>query len=236
MGRADYLLILLLRQSIMKIGNLAAKADPSGDRKSSPGEEAVIIAGGQHLTSKPVQVSKFTGADAAIASPDSNESSQGGNSSDYYSDGDDTMSDSEGGDRDGQVGFAGMMDSVKQKMVNRIMAEFLAMFGADKGRTRPYNPVECPATSTPNTFLMGWNGPGPSNPRNAGKFPNRRGSDASNNGGDDRPKRPAVDTPPTTSFETRLRFACPYFKRNAGKHQKWRSCAAPGWNSVRRVK
>jgi len=33
-----------------------------------------------------------------------------------------------------------------------------------------------------------------------------------------------------------LRFACPYFKRNPGRHRKSRTCAGPGWASVHRVK
>jgi hypothetical protein len=32
------------------------------------------------------------------------------------------------------------------------------------------------------------------------------------------------------------RFACPYFKRNAARHQAWRSCAGPGWDTVHRTK
>jgi hypothetical protein len=32
------------------------------------------------------------------------------------------------------------------------------------------------------------------------------------------------------------RFACPYFKRNAARHQSWRSCAGPGWDTVHRTK
>jgi hypothetical protein len=32
------------------------------------------------------------------------------------------------------------------------------------------------------------------------------------------------------------RFACPYFKRNAARHQTWRSCAGPGWDTVHRTK
>jgi len=237
---ADNLLIrLLIDQSNLagvNFRDLAAKADLSVNRKSSSREEACVTTEGQHLTSEPTQVCKPTSADTATASPDSNESSQGGNSSDYYSNGDDTMSDSEDGDRDGQVDFDRMLDSMKQKMVNSIMAEFLAMFGDGKSRTTPCNPTECPITSTSSTFLVDWNGSGSSNPKNAGRLPHRRGSDASNSGDDDQPKRPTVETPPARSFETRLRFACPYFKRNAEKHQRWRSCAGPGWNSVHRVK
>ena len=33
-----------------------------------------------------------------------------------------------------------------------------------------------------------------------------------------------------------LRFACPYFKRNPGRHKESRTCAGPGWESVHRVK
>jgi hypothetical protein len=32
------------------------------------------------------------------------------------------------------------------------------------------------------------------------------------------------------------RFACPYYKRNPTKHQDWRSCAGPGWETVHRAK
>jgi hypothetical protein len=33
-----------------------------------------------------------------------------------------------------------------------------------------------------------------------------------------------------------LRLACPFYKRNPEIHQKWRSCAGPGWDTVHRVK
>ena len=32
------------------------------------------------------------------------------------------------------------------------------------------------------------------------------------------------------------RFACPFYRRNARKHLKHRSCGGPGWNSVHRIK
>jgi hypothetical protein len=32
------------------------------------------------------------------------------------------------------------------------------------------------------------------------------------------------------------KFACPYFKRNPKKYQKWTSCPGPGWDEVHRVK
>jgi hypothetical protein len=31
-------------------------------------------------------------------------------------------------------------------------------------------------------------------------------------------------------------YACPYFKRNRTKYQRWRGCPGPGWDSVHRVK
>jgi hypothetical protein len=31
-------------------------------------------------------------------------------------------------------------------------------------------------------------------------------------------------------------YACPYFKRNRQKYQRWRGCPGPGWDSIHRVK
>jgi hypothetical protein len=66
-------------------------------------------------------------------------------------------------------------------------------------------------------------------------------NDAEQDGDDDQeedhPKRPRKTPPSGALARVRLRkFACPFFKRNPDKHQRWRSCAGPGWETVHRVK
>lgn len=67
----------------------------------------------------------------------------------------------------------------------------------------------------------------------------KRSEDESENGdGDgDKTKRPnpKADNDKGKGKEG-LRFACPYFKHNPMKYQRWGTCLGPGWEEVRRVK
>jgi len=53
--------------------------------------------------------------------------------------------------------------------------------------------------------------------------------------GDGSPAKRQKINVPAANDKTR-KLACPYYKRNPGLHQKYRSCAGPGWSSCHRVK
>ncbi|KAK4172880.1 hypothetical protein QBC36DRAFT_304124 [Triangularia setosa] len=48
--------------------------------------------------------------------------------------------------------------------------------------------------------------------------------------------RRATSDSPAGLTRSGNKFACPYFKRNPRKYQKWTSCPGPGWEEVHRVK
>ncbi|VBB74117.1 Putative protein of unknown function [Podospora comata] len=48
--------------------------------------------------------------------------------------------------------------------------------------------------------------------------------------------RRATSDSPAGLMRSGNKFACPYFKRNPRKYQKWTSCPGPGWEEVHRVK
>jgi hypothetical protein len=54
--------------------------------------------------------------------------------------------------------------------------------------------------------------------------------------GNDPGKRPRKSANSLAKPTLHLRLACPFFKRNPDVHQRWRSCAGPGWDTVHRVK
>jgi hypothetical protein len=49
-------------------------------------------------------------------------------------------------------------------------------------------------------------------------------------------KKPRRNLEGISSVRSSRKFACPFFKRNPENHQRWRSCAGPGWVNVHRVK
>jgi hypothetical protein len=51
----------------------------------------------------------------------------------------------------------------------------------------------------------------------------------------ERPRKRPKDENSENAGETR-KFACPYFKRNRRKYQRFRSCPGPGWDTVHRMK
>lgn len=55
---------------------------------------------------------------------------------------------------------------------------------------------------------------------------------------DDKPSKRARGTNESDILDTSAarRLACPYYKRNKGKHQPSRACAGPGWLAVHRLK
>ena len=53
--------------------------------------------------------------------------------------------------------------------------------------------------------------------------------------GDGSPAKRQKTNVPAANDKPR-KLACPYYKRNPGLHQKYRSCAGPGWSSCHRVK
>jgi hypothetical protein len=52
----------------------------------------------------------------------------------------------------------------------------------------------------------------------------------------DKGKRVKKSLPLPRNSQLNIKFACPFYKRDPEKHQKWRSCKGPGWDEVRRVK
>jgi hypothetical protein len=67
---------------------------------------------------------------------------------------------------------------------------------------------------------------------------NENGQGASDDDGDGTDKRRCVQpsTSPIRRTGPKRKFACPFFKHDAEKHQRWRSCRGPGWDTVHRVK
>ena len=55
-------------------------------------------------------------------------------------------------------------------------------------------------------------------------------------GGDDQRPRQFPAEPVQHEPDTGVNLACPYFKRNWRKYQRWRSCPGPGWKTVHRLK
>jgi hypothetical protein len=60
-------------------------------------------------------------------------------------------------------------------------------------------------------------------------------SDDEDDGSKKRPRLSSRFSPPTRPG-AKKKFACPFFKRVPKDHQRWRSCAGPGWDTVHRVK
>jgi hypothetical protein len=54
--------------------------------------------------------------------------------------------------------------------------------------------------------------------------------------GDDSNKRRKAGEAAPDPILLRRKFACPFYKRNPGRNQRWRSCAGPGWDSIHRLK
>jgi hypothetical protein len=74
--------------------------------------------------------------------------------------------------------------------------------------------------------------------RNVKKRPiqRREGSETPGDDPDENryPKR--AKTVPQVSTDPPRRLACPFYQRNPSRHQKYRSCAGPGWPTVHRLK
>ena len=60
--------------------------------------------------------------------------------------------------------------------------------------------------------------------------------DGSRDGGEKRPSKVPRSSPGKEEKNLRLKFACPFFKRDADSNRTWRACAGPGWDTVHRVK
>ncbi|KAH7109639.1 hypothetical protein B0J11DRAFT_401388, partial [Dendryphion nanum] len=79
--------------------------------------------------------------------------------------------------------------------------------------------------------------PGNSLPVSRKRSLSRGGSPPTDNNRDDPSKRRRPDeTDEAQSVATEKRFACPYYKRNPGRHQTFTSCRDPGFVTVARLK
>ncbi|XTI94758.1 hypothetical protein V2W45_1257270 [Cenococcum geophilum] len=128
------------------------------------------------------------------------------------------------------LGFA------KQKLIKNIMIELHSLLGWNTGfRTRGGS------ADTSGSHCAGGSNASASSERSSNLKRKRNNERDSNSQPpeDDRNNRPSKLPklgPSSPHDNLSLRFACPYFKRNPGRHRKSRTCAGPGWASVHRVK
>lgn len=130
-----------------------------------------------------------------------------------------------------------MLSPIKQQLVERLMQEFHVIF--DK-MIRTHHGAGA-AGSTGSGYYTGSSG---SSTYSSSSFVSRKrslsggSSPPPDDNGDDSNKRRRPDPKHTASKQNapELRFACPYYKRNPGRHQTFTSCRDPGFITVARLK
>jgi hypothetical protein len=123
----------------------------------------------------------------------------------------------------------------RRRIVDRLMSEFHSLLGHSSSFRNCVTSSESPSSQTPpSSSPAGSSSQKP--PQGTKHQRDREGSEPPDDreGDGQRRQRPKLTSPGGTP--TSRRFACPYYRRNASKHQNCRSCAGPGWDSVRRVK
>ncbi|CAI6336622.1 unnamed protein product [Periconia digitata] len=130
--------------------------------------------------------------------------------------------------------FKPILSPVKTQLVNSIMAEFHRMF--DKELRSHHSGASSGAS--------GYRESSGSSSYSSASFISRKRSlsggstPPDNNDGDDSHKRRRPD-PKSVGGKNAIpevRFACPYYKRNPGRHQTFTSCRDPGFITVARLK
>jgi hypothetical protein len=133
---------------------------------------------------------------------------------------------------------------LKRQLVNSIMQEFhrsLQSNAASNGGMRTCNGGGSSGNSSYHS-----NGGGGSSSQNSSSQSRKRGMsargspprDGDGRNGDDPNKRQRPNSNPSgnEAYLPARRFACPYYKRNPGRHQTFTSCRDPGFNTVARLK
>jgi hypothetical protein len=131
-------------------------------------------------------------------------------------------------------GLRPLLSPVKRQLVDALMAEFHRIFdkmlrthgGGSSSGTGGYIGSSGSSTYSSSSFISrkrSLSGGSTPPPDGDGDDPHkRRKPDPKSTGG----KQPTAE----------LRFACPYYKRNPGRHQTYTSCRDPGFNTVARLK
>ncbi|KAF2864934.1 hypothetical protein BDV95DRAFT_268348 [Massariosphaeria phaeospora] len=132
-----------------------------------------------------------------------------------------------------------ILSPVKQRLVDRIMTEFHRLFDQSHSNNRTHNGSN-PSSSA---YRPGISSSGSSTYSSASFISRKRslsggGSPPPNEDGDDTHKRRRPDSKLSNGKQPvpELRFACPYYKRNPGRHQTFTSCRDPGFITVARLK
>jgi hypothetical protein len=122
----------------------------------------------------------------------------------------------------------------RRRIVDRLMSEFHSLLGHSSSFRNCVASSKSPSSQTPPSSSPA--GSSSQKPQGTKRQRDGEGSEPPDDreDGGQRRQRPKLTSPGGTL--TSRKFACPYYRRNASKHQNYRSCAGPGWNSVRRVK
>jgi hypothetical protein len=128
------------------------------------------------------------------------------------------------------------MSLKKRELVRRLMAEFYSMFYPESGLITHGRPNSSATQQNTETYLS-VNGQSSGNGGRKRKASDEDSPLRENNGDENSNKRPRPSlSNPDDDSDTPKKFACPYFKRNPRKYQRFRSCPGPGWDTVHRVK
>jgi hypothetical protein len=137
--------------------------------------------------------------------------------------------------------LSGVLDPWRNSMIDRLMVDLHRLFG----RVAPYNERNSGSSSSKSTSKSDGDsssristGAPSSSHSDTCKRPNERGNEqddgeASDPEEDRNPKKPR----PSEELDPVLvKFACPYYKRSPHRHKTWKSCSAPGFASIHRLK
>lgn len=128
------------------------------------------------------------------------------------------------------------MSLKKRELVRRLMAEFYSMFYPKSGLITHGRPNSSATQQNTETNLSA-NGPRSDNGGGKRKASDEDSPRRENDGDENSNKHPKPSlSGPDDDSGTPKKFACPYFKRNPRKYQRFRSCPGPGWDTVHRVK
>jgi hypothetical protein len=137
-----------------------------------------------------------------------------------------------------------IVSRAKDRIIERVMTEFSEVFNnhqefqnramnIDRGAQKDSRPSSTRTSTEPSKSTTSSGTGSMPTKRNFGDRVSQ-GSDEQEE--DDKGKRIKKNLPSPRHVHSRTKFACPFYKRNPEKHQKWRSCAGPGWDEVRRAK
>lgn len=133
--------------------------------------------------------------------------------------------------------FRSVLSPVKQQLVDRLMQDFSQMFDRMVRKHQGAGAAGSAAFSY-------YSGSSVSSTYSSSSFVSRKRSLSGgstpppDDNGDDSNKRRRPDPKSSAGKQnaSELRFACPYYKRNPGRHQTFTSCRDPGFITVARLK